>query len=304
MAAARTPATFVRFSRLAVGLPAFGDWSWRFADPSRTAFGSGAHLATLLRLCDSALHARRVLVPTLCKLAFCDEVVPAPAAAAVFNALGADPGSKWRFLVPEGHTEPSLACGRRVVLFERCLTEFLDPARDPAETMAEWESVLVDGDRSPTRDVTPATGEQAGLFGDEPSRDNADEALVDAYQRAARTLDDLPYTPEWAALFAEIGDAHESGPAGERAVFHRLHNLRKAGKLPRLGSASSTPPVIDHEEESALVEMVTTLVGTLGQRDRLPFTPEFDGLVAEFNRVTAHKLGPHDVWRLVAKLAK
>jgi cephalosporin-C deacetylase-like acetyl esterase len=311
MAAARTPAGFVRFERLALGLPTFGDWSWRLADPARMALGSGAHMLSLLRsldspeaaevlrLCDAAVHARRVLAPTLCKLALRDEVVPAPAAAAVYNALGADPGSKWRFLVPEGHTEPSLACARRHALFERCLADFFDPGCDPAAAMTGWEDAMVDGDRAPTRTETPTTGEQTGLFGDAPARNQMDEIIVAAYQRAGRTLDDLPYTPEWASLFAEL----EPGMR-EREVFHRLHNLRKAGRLPKLGRAVSSPPAIDREHEADLAERVTRLVGTLGQRDRLPFTPEFDRLVIEFNTATGRELTPHDLWRLVAKLAK
>ena len=311
MAAARTPAGFVRFERLALGLPTFGDWSWRLADPARMALGSGAqmlsllraldspHAVDVLRLCDTAVHARRVMAPTLCKLALRDEVVPAPAAAAVYNALGTDPGGKWRFLVPEGHTEPSLACARRHALFERCLADFLDPGREPAAAMMAWEDALVEGDRAPTRAETPITGGQSGLFGDQPARDQTDELLVAAYQVAGRTLDDLPYTPEWASLFAGLGLGLR-----EREVFHRLHNLRKAGKLPRLGRAASSPPAIDRDEETQLAERVTRLVGTLGQRDRLPFTPEFDRLVLEFNTATGRDLQPHDVWRLVAKLAK
>lgn len=311
MAAARTPGELVRFERLALGLPAFGDWSWRLADPARMALGSGAHMLSLLRsldspqaadvlrLGDAAVHARRVVAPTLCKLALRDEVVPAPAAAAVYNALGTGPGNKWRFLVPEGHTEPSLACARRHALFERCLADFLDPGCEPAAAMMAWEGALVDGDRAPTRAETPITGEQSRLFGGEPARDQTDELLIAAYQRTGRTLDDLPYTPEWASLFAEL----ELG-LREREVFHRLHNLRKAGKLPRLGRAASSPPVIDREEEAQLAERVTRLVGTLGQRDHLPFTPEFDRLVLEFNAATGRDLQPHDVWRLIAKLAK
>jgi len=313
IAAAQTPRDFVCFSRLAIGVPTFGDWVWRLADPARMALGGGAELLALLRslegeegadtlrLCDAAVHAAMVRIPTLCKLALRDEVVPAPAAAAVFNALGTDPGSKWRFLVPEGHTEPSLACARRHALFERCVADFLDPAREVDRTMTEWEPLLAEGDRAPTRADSPMTGDQSGLFSDTPSRARIDEQLAAAYQRAGRTLDDLPYTSEWVSLCEQI-DA-ELG-LSQREVFHRLHNLRKAGKLPRLGRAVSAPPSIDRAEESDLAERVVRLVGTLGQRDRLPFTPEFDRLVLEFNTSTGRDLGPHDVWRLVAKLAK
>ncbi len=169
MAAAQTPADFVRFERVVLGVPTFGDWAWRLADPARMAFGSGKHLISMLRalepsasdtlaLCDTALHASKVRVPTLCKLALRDEVVPAPCAAAVYNALGADPGRKWRVLVPEGHTEPSLACARRHALFERCMADFLDPAHDPLTVMTKWESVLIEGGRAPTSEDTSSTG--------------------------------------------------------------------------------------------------------------------------------------------------
>ncbi|MDQ7012316.1 MAG: acetylxylan esterase [Planctomycetota bacterium] len=320
IAAAQTPRDWMRFDRLAIGLPTFGDWAWRLANPARMALGSGAEMLALLRslgeetqtealdtlrLCDAAVHARKVRTPTLCKLALRDEVVPAPTAAAVFNALDTDPGSKWRFVVPTGHTEPSLALARRLAIYERCAADFLDPAQEPAAAIETWASLLEEGDRVPGRVSDhadhPLTGAQTGLFGTAPSRDRTDELLVAAYERAARTLDDLPYTPEWATLFAEAGGA--TGMR-EREVFHALHNLRKAGKLPRLGRATSSPPRINAEEESQLGEHVVRLIGSLGQRDRLPFTPEFDRLVEWFNTTTGRELSPHDVWRLIARIAK
>lgn len=319
LCAAQCPPETASFERIALGVPTFGDWTWRLADPARMALGAGAEVRAMLRssgaqqrtaeatqilrICDAAVHATRVRCPVLCKLAERDEVVPAPAAAAVFNALGSDPGMKWRFVVPEGHCEPSIRCARRLALFERCLIDFLDPAREPAESMGPWEDLLTSGDRPPRELEAPITGEQGALFagGDAPSRDSTDAPLVAAYERAGRTLDDLPYTPEWAALFTEV-----AAPTGlrEREVFHRLHNLRKAGRLPRMGRATSSPPRIEEHEERQLASMVTQAVGTLGQRDQLPFTPEFDRLALEFNRSTGRDLSPHDVWRLIAKLAK
>ncbi|HZW10231.1 MAG TPA: acetylxylan esterase, partial [Phycisphaerales bacterium] len=163
IAAAQTPPEYAAFDRAALALPTFGDWPWRLADPRRMAFGSGSHLRALLRslapadaealhtlrLCDAVVHATRVLCPVLCKLALRDEVVPAPAAAAVFNALGADPGLKWRFVVPDGHAEPSIAGARRHALFGRAAEDFLDPALAPAEAMAPWEALLATGERPP-----------------------------------------------------------------------------------------------------------------------------------------------------------
>jgi len=63
----------------------------------------------------------------------------------------------------------------------------------------------------------------------------------------------------------------------------QLHNLRKAGKLPRLGKPAGSPPRIDEREEGALVELVVAAVGSLGQRDQLPYAEQFAPLVAAFN---------------------
>ncbi len=140
----------VRVSRLVLALPTMGDWPWRFGHPVKA--GSGVEIQRLLetrpdlgeairlrlRLLDSVVHAARVRCPVLCKLAERDEIVPAPTAAAVFNALRVDPGRKWRFVVPHGHAETGLPNARRHAEFERCMTDFLDPSRPPIESMPGW----------------------------------------------------------------------------------------------------------------------------------------------------------------------
>ncbi len=139
-----------RIDRLVLALPTMGDWPWRHAHPVRA--GSGVEIQKLLarrpelgeiirlrlRLLDSVVHAGRVRCPVLCKLAERDEIVPAPTAAAVFNALRVDPGRKWRFVVPHGHAETGMANARRHAEFERCMTDFLDPSREPIESMPAW----------------------------------------------------------------------------------------------------------------------------------------------------------------------
>ncbi|MEX2218235.1 MAG: acetylxylan esterase [Phycisphaerales bacterium] len=151
-----TPASRVplpEIARLAVGVPGMGDWAWRLGAPGRAGIGSGdlvrrfmedhpdraEQVYQLLRLHDAAIHARRVRCPVLCKLALRDEVVPAPAGAAVFNALGTDPGQKWRHVVKYGHFDGGIADMRKHAAFGRRVVEFLDPAREPAEAMAEFE---------------------------------------------------------------------------------------------------------------------------------------------------------------------
>ena len=107
---------------------------------------------------------------------------------------------------------------------------------------------------------------------------------------------------EFETLFAESQRSHPN--LDKYHLFRRLHNLRKAGKLPKVGKAATLPVKLQPREESWLRDRVVATVGSLGQRDQLPFDPKFDTLVESFNAHTGRALSPHDVWRLVAKLAK
>ncbi|MBI1190298.1 MAG: hypothetical protein GC200_06410 [Tepidisphaera sp.] len=150
---------------------------------------------------------------------------------------------------------------------------------------------------------------------------SADARLIDAYIEIGRTLDDLPYTQDFESLLELVagggfGPVAQAGQVGRniespregatrrRETFHRLQNLRKAGKLPKLGRAESAPSVVEPEEERFLIELVVGAVGTLGQRDQLLYDEKFDQIVAAFNGQTGRSLTPHTLWRLVAKLAK
>ncbi|PHQ79857.1 MAG: hypothetical protein COB69_07170, partial [Phycisphaera sp.] len=98
------------------------------------------------------------------------------------------------------------------------------------------------------------------LFGDDISRDAKDTVIVSAYEQAARTLDDLPYTDEFEQLMSLVKETDEA--AEHREVFHRLHNLRKAGKLPRLGRGASSPPSLSYEDEQFLIGLVSAEAGS------------------------------------------
>lgn len=142
--------------RMAVGLPSMGAWRWRLAQEDRLrATSSGginaevmdfinlhrdreAQIAENLSVCDSAIHARRVRIPALFKLAERDDVVPAPSAAAVYNALGADAGLKHRDVVRHGHYDGGIADGRRHAQWARDAVEFLDPRTAPASLIYRW----------------------------------------------------------------------------------------------------------------------------------------------------------------------
>jgi catechol 2,3-dioxygenase-like lactoylglutathione lyase family enzyme len=127
------------------------------------------------------------------------------------------------------------------------------------------------------------------------------DVLVKAYEQMGRTADDLPYTPHFETLYKGYAAFFGDRPPTRREVWRHLLNLRKAGKLPKLGEARSKPPEVSDEAKQKLRE---TLGEDIGKRDRLPYTDRFDKLVDAFNRSQPRPLSPHLVWRLVATLAK
>lgn len=147
--------------------------------------------------------------------------------------------------------------------------------------------------------VAPAGG---NLFaGVEPRISPKRDALVAAYEKIARTADDLPYTHHFESLYAQYL-THFTPPLPSRQeVWRHLLNTRKGGKLPKLGEARSIPP----EATDAERNLLKALLGEeIGRRDRLPYTKPFDELVEAFNKATRRNLTPHQIWRLVATLAK
>lgn len=132
---------------------------------------------------------------------------------------------------------------------------------------------------------------------------NDDDLLISVYQKQGRTLDDLPYTDAFESLFEAIYAGDEDAPS-RAEVFRRLHNLRKAGKLPRMGRAQGERPRVTPEQEALLAGLVEAEVGALSKRDQLLYTPSFEALCTRFNNEAGLELSRHDVWRLVAKLAK
>ena len=136
------------------------------------------------------------------------------------------------------------------------------------------------------------------------------ETLARLYEKAGRTADDLPYTPQ----FESIHTAYAAGfpePQPDRAeTWRHLLLLRKGGDLPKLGAAKSAPPPTSDVKAVDLVHrlILECFAGNIGRRDRLPYSPEFDRLTERFNSARAAAndppLAPHQLWRLVAGLAK
>lgn len=128
------------------------------------------------------------------------------------------------------------------------------------------------------------------------------DRLVAVYTTIGRTADDLPYTPHFESLYsAYIADMPEPKPSRSEVWRHILNLRKKKGILPKLGAARSHAPEITPEQR----QLLRNLLGqNIGRRDRLPYTPEFDTLVEEFNRTMQRPISPHLIWRLVATVAK
>jgi hypothetical protein len=127
------------------------------------------------------------------------------------------------------------------------------------------------------------------------------DVLARAYEEIGRTADDLPFTAQFEKLFTTYANAHGDPKPTRAETWRHLLNLRKAGKLPKVGEARSVPPEVAPE---AIAKLKEVLGADIGKRDRLPYTDRFEQLVAQFNKVLPRPMSPHHVWRVIAKLAK
>lgn len=171
-------------------------------------------------------------------------------------------------------------------------------ARDPFGTVLQLL------DRSTQRESESVEDARSGevLFGGveqrtAPRRD----LLVKLYERVGRTADDLPYTPHFESLYEPYVADHPDPKPDRAEVWRHLLNLRKGGKLPKLGEARSKPPALPDDARQRLRNL---LGDDMGKRDRLPYTSRFDDLVDSFNRTLDRPLSPHLLWRVIATLAK
>jgi argininosuccinate lyase len=141
----------------------------------------------------------------------------------------------------------------------------------------------------------------ADLFGEASAEAGVspDRELIEAYRRESRTLDDLPYTDQFEAIYAAAGAA-----LTRQQLFHRLHNLRKAGRLPTGLKAWEKAPRVTPDQAELLTGLVEAAVGRLSHRDQLPYTEAFEQLVQTYNDRAGLSFSPYQVWRVIAKLAK
>jgi catechol 2,3-dioxygenase-like lactoylglutathione lyase family enzyme len=190
---------------------------------------------------------------------------------------------------------------------DRLRLKFVQPPREAetgffAAVKDPFGNVLLLIDRIAAEDAYEDDAAPNMLFpGIEPDFAPKQQILIDLYQQVGRTADDLPYTPDFEQIYNAYSTEHAEPQPTRREVWRHLLNLRKGGKLPRLGEARSPSPQVSTDDEKNLREL---LGDDIGKRDRLPYTQRFDEIVDHFNRRRPRPLSPHLVWRLVAKLAK
>jgi catechol 2,3-dioxygenase-like lactoylglutathione lyase family enzyme len=178
--------------------------------------------------------------------------------------------------------------------------------KDPFGTVMHLldRSAAGDGEGASRHDHVEDAQPAGGLFAGVEHRVAAKkQTLVSLYEKLGRTADDLPYTPHFESLYEPYVEHFADAKPSRAEVWRHLLNLRKAGKLPKLGEAKSRPPDVPPEARQRLRDV---LGADIGKRDRLPYTPRFDQIADEFNRTLprAQRLSPHLIWRLIATLAK
>lgn len=170
--------------------------------------------------------------------------------------------------------------------------------RDPFGTVLQLADHSLEGAHQHLPDEAPSQGLFAGVeLQTEPQR----ERLVRLYELTARTADDLPYTAQFEKLYDDYVEELAEPRPSRAEVWRHLLNLRKAGRLARVGDARSRPPKLDEPERARLRH---ALGDDAGRRDRLPYTERFNAIVDEFNHGRARPLSPHQVWRAIATIAK
>jgi hypothetical protein len=140
------------------------------------------------------------------------------------------------------------------------------------------------------------------LLRESPPLPTQDQRLVDAYARLGRPSDDLPYSSDFDMLLDSIRAAGDT--RSEQEVIQRLFRLRKAGRLPHARRPSIPVSDVPTEDVELAEALLRDKLGTLGSRDQLPYTPEFEQLWQDYRTKATRPLDRHQFWRLVARVSK
>ncbi len=128
---------------------------------------------------------------------------------------------------------------------------------------------------------------------------SADEIVRDEYRRIGLTRDGLPYTLEFDKLHGRLCTRL-------RKQFSKPEAWRLLDKVLKKGSASgmrggTRAPRLSEEQKHTLRDI---LPGPVSERDRWPYTVEFEAAREEFCDLFGVSLSCHEVWRAVCNIGK
>lgn len=114
--------------------------------------------------------------------------------------------------------------------------------------------------------------------------------------------DALPYTDQFAKLKAAY-ERNQKATIKDVDFWRMVSSIGKGGGLAKKGGkkrAPRTPTLTDDEQ----LEILRLLPDGIGNRDQLPYTAKFDEMHKRFAKLTGKKLGKHEFWRGVSRVAK
>ena len=124
-------------------------------------------------------------------------------------------------------------------------------------------------------------------------------AIRDILKNTEFSRDALPYSDEFERHFAMFTAAAEDTVTRQH-FWRSLSSAAKKGGWK--GKKRGEPaPTLNHQQADSLRQL---LVGRLGSRDSLPYTPLFDTLRQQFNSENSHSLEERPFWRSVCTLCK
>ena len=148
-----------------------------------------------------------------------------------------------------------------------------------------------------TRGTTFAKSKDSAKYSDEIKA-----AVRRLLSECSLPRDALPYTDEFTRL--KIAFRSDTGQELADAEFWQcLSSIGKGGGLARKGARKSAPRTKSLSTEDQL-EILRLFPDGIGDRDRLPYTHEFDDLHKRFVRLTKTSLTKHEFWRAVSRVAK
>lgn len=129
---------------------------------------------------------------------------------------------------------------------------------------------------------------------------NSVHAIVrECYAAIGVPRDDLPYTPQFDNLHWNIcGRTDQSST--KHQTWRLLGRVLKKGGAPRTGMGTPAPTLAG-QQESVLREVMP---GPVSERDRWPYTPEFDQACDDFRDLADVSWSNHELWRAVCNLGK